>query len=82
MAKFYVLQSAKVPDSKISKHQNEAFDEALKNQMINILEENPSIAQRELAKVLRISKASVQRIMSVLGSQGKMERVGGRRYGH
>ena len=82
MVKFYALQNGKVSDSKVPKHQNEALGEALKNRMIKALEENPSIAQRELAKVLGISRASVQRMMSVLGSQGKIERVGGRRYGH
>ena len=86
MVKFYALQSAKISDSKVPKHQNaalgEALDEALKNQMINILEENPSIAQRDLAKVLGISRASVQRMMSILAKQGKIERVGGKRYGH
>ena len=86
MVKFNALQSAKVPDSKAPKHQNEALseslDEALEKQMIKILKENPGVAQRDIAKALGISRASVQRIMSVLVSRGIIERIGGKRYGH
>ena len=86
MVKFYALQSAKVSDSKVPKHQNEALgealDEALKKRIIKILKENPDISQRDIAKVLGSSRASVQRTMAILVKQGKIERVGGKRYGH
>ena len=86
MVKFRALQSAIVSDSKVPKHHNEALgealDEALKNQILKILQENPSITQKDIVQSLEISRASVQRIMTALVKQGKIERINGKRYGH
>ena len=69
-------------DPKVPKHHNEALDEALKNQILKILQENPSITQKDIVQSLEISRASVQRIMTALVKQGKIERINSKRYGH
>ena len=86
MVKFRALQSAIVSDPKVPKHHNEALgealDEALENQILKILQENPSITQKDIVQSLEISRASVQRMMTALVKQGKIERINGKRYGH
>ncbi len=86
MVKFHALQSAKVPDSKVPKHQNEALDEALNEALEKklkiILKDNPNITQEDIVKALEVSRATIQRMMKTLKEQGKIERIGGKRYGH
>ncbi len=86
MVRFHALQSAKVPDSKVPKHQNEALDEALNEALEKklkiILKDNPNITQEDIVKALEVSRATIQRMMKTLKEQGKIERIGGKRYGH
>ena len=78
MVKFTALQSAKVPDSKAPKPQ----DDALENRMLIVLKENPKIKQMDLVAELNTSRATVQRLMKELVDSGKIERKGGKRYGY
>lgn len=86
MVKFNALQSAIVTDSKVLKHQNEALDEALDEalelKLIKIIKNNPRITQGDIVKASDSSRATVQRMMKSLTEQGKIERIGGKRYGH
>lgn len=81
--------AAKVEHSqnfKNPKHQNEALDdalnEALENKIIAEIKNNPNVKQEDLIKMLNVSRASVQRSMKILQVNGRIQRVGGKRYGH
>lgn len=50
--------------------------------MINVLQKKPKITQNQLAKLFNVSSRSLQRRMDELKSAGRIERVGGKRYGH
>ena len=82
MVKFNALQSAKVSNSKDSKHQNEALAEALEKKLMRVLKDNPHITQGDIVKMLDTSRATVQRMTKTLVEQGKIERIGGKRYGY
>lgn len=45
-------------------------------------DENSTIRQDDLAQVLGISRASVQRAIYLLKDKKKISRVGGKRFGH
>lgn len=64
------------------KHQNEALDEALGNKILCEIMKNSTIRQDDLAQVLGISRASVQRAIYLLKDKKKISRVGGKRFGH
>lgn len=73
--------SAKVEpsqSSKNSKHQNEALD----NRIIAEIRNDLSVKQEDLIKKLNVSRASVQRSMKKLQTSGRIQRMGGKRYGH
>ena len=82
MVKFAALQSAKVPDSKAPKPQDIALNDALENRMLIVLKENPKIKQMDLVAELNTARVTVQRLMKSLTDSGKIERKGGKRYGH
>lgn len=72
--------------SKKPKHQNEALDdalnEALENRIIAEIKNSPNVKQEDLIKILDVSRASVQRSMKILKANGRIQRVGGKRFGH
>lgn len=80
-AKIESSQSFKNP-----KHQNEALDdalnEALENKIIAEIKNDPNVKQDDLIKILNVSRASVQRSMKNLQTKGRIQRVGGKRFGH
>jgi len=82
MVKFTALQSAKVPDSKAPKPQDDALDDALESRLLIVLKGNPKIKQMDLVAELNTSRATVQRLMKELVDSGKIERKGGKRYGY
>lgn len=79
---FKALQSALIEHSKAPKHQSDVLDDVLEEQMINVLQKKPKITQTQLAKLFNVSSRSLQRRMDELKSAGRIERVGGKRYGH
>lgn len=81
--------AAKIKPDKISKnpkHQNDALDdaldEALASKILKEITNNPNVKQEDLIKTLGISRASVQRSMKNLQLNGRIVRVGGKRFGH
>ena len=80
-AKVEPSQSFKNP-----KHQNEALDdalnEALEERIIAEIKNDPSVKQEDLIKKLNVSRASVQRSMKNLQTSGRIQCMGGKRYGH
>ena len=90
---FTALQSALIKEdkekeegSKAPKHQSAkahgALEDTLAFDIIKILKDNPAISQDEIAKALNTTRRIVQRVMNSLKSSGRIERVGGKRYGH
>lgn len=84
--KFIAAKVKPSQSSKNPKHQNEALDdalsEALDNRIIAEIKNDPSVKQEDLIKKLNVSRASVQRSMKNLKTSGRIQRVGGKRYGH
>lgn len=87
---FTALQSALIKEDKekeeAPKHQSAkaygALEDTLAFDIIKILKDNPAISQDEIAKALNTTRRIVQRVMNSLKSSGRIERVGGKRYGH
>ena len=50
--------------------------------IIEILKEEPDISQEALAERLGSTRRIIQKYISVLKEAGRIERVGGKRYGH
>jgi len=86
MVKFKALQSAKVSDSKISKHQSTAdfgaLDDVLVQKILEVLRRKPEISQGEMAEELGTTRRVIQKKMGLLKEAGCIERIGGKRYGH
>lgn len=68
------------------KHQdealNEALGEALEKRLLWVISNHPKITQKDIVKEIGTSRATVQRMMKLLMDQGKIERVGGKRFGY
>lgn len=83
---FKALESALVDDSKALKHQStkniSALEGAMVQKVIESLQDNPSLSQEELAKKLGITRRVVQKYTKALQEDGRIERIGGKRYGH
>ncbi len=67
--------------SKAPKLTKNALGKALENQVIELMKEKPSITQLEIAKHLELSRTKVQSVIRELLNSGKVERIGGKRYG-
>jgi len=83
---FPALKSALIDQPKAPKHQNTdkhgALDDAMVLRIIEILKEEPDISQEALADRLGSTRRIIQKHISVLKEAGRIERVGGKRYGH
>ena len=86
MVKFHALQSAKVPSSKEPKHQSTAdfgaLDDLLVQKILEVLRNKPGISQSEMAEELGTTRRVIQKKTTLLKEAGRIERVGGKRYGH
>lgn len=86
MVKFTALQSAKVPDSKTPKDQNEPLDEPmeqpLEEKILQVICKTPNCTYDTLAELFGVSRSTVKRTVKLLAEQGKIERKGGKRYGY
>lgn len=65
-----------------SKASNEALDAALEMRLLNLLEEQPKLTQKEMIVILDTSRATLQRLMKELENDQRIERKGGKRYGY
>jgi len=50
--------------------------------IIEILKEQPDISQEALGENLGVTRRVVQKYINALKESGRIERVGGKRYGH
>ena len=50
--------------------------------IIEKLKEQPDISQEELGESLGVTRRVVQKYINVLKEAGRIERVGGKRFGH
>lgn len=86
MVEFNALQSAIVDDDKVPKYQSTvdfgALEDALVQRIIDVLQVSPEISQEGLADELGTTRCVIQKKITILKNMGKIERVGGKRYGH
>ena len=72
--------------SKAPKHQSTKDDGALEDAMvlkvIEVLKEQPDISQEMLGERLGTSRRVVQRYINTLKGTGRIERIGGKRFGY
>lgn len=83
---FKALPSALIDQPKAPKHQSTkkhgALDDAMLLRIIEMLKEQPDISQEALGERLGITRRVVQKHIDALKKAGRIERVGGKRYGH
>ena len=83
---FLALKSALIDQPKAPKHQNTekhgALDDAMVLRIIEILKEQPDISQEALGENFGVTRRVVQKYINALKEAGRIERVGGKRYGH
>lgn len=83
---FKALKSALIEPPKASKVHNDPIDEPLENllenRIIQEIKNNPKITYDELSKALKVSRSTVKRTMMKLIQEVRVERIGGKRYGH
>ena len=83
---FPALKSALIDQPKAPKHQNKdkhgALDDAMVLRIIDILKEQPDISQNALGESLGVTRRVVQKYTNALKETGRIERVGGKRFGH
>lgn len=84
--RFAALQSALIGQPKApipqSDSSNVALDDALALRILDVLIEEPTVSQADLAEKLGVTRRTIQRKMEELQQAGRIERVGGKRYGH
>lgn len=88
--RFQALESALIDQSKTQKRQNVkmskrqggVLDDVLVDRIMETLRKNPKITQVRLASALDVSPCTLQRKMDELRAAGKIERMGGKRYGY
>jgi biotin operon repressor len=61
---------------------NGALEGAMVLRIIEILKEEPDISQEALADKIGSTRRIIQKYIKVLKESGRIERVGGKRYGH
>ena len=83
---FKALQSALIDQPKAPKHQstkeNSSLESTIVLRVIEIMREKPDISQDALGQELGITRRVVQKYVNKLKKDGRIERVGGKRYGH
>ena len=83
---FTALKSALIDQPKAPKHQNSekhgALDDAMVLRIIEKLKEQPDISQEALGESIGVTRRVVQKYINALKEAGRIERVGGKRYGH
>ena len=83
---FPALKSALIDQPKAPKHQNKdkhgALDDAMVLRIIEKLKEQPDISQEALGESIGVTRRVIQKYINALKEVGRIERVGGKRYGH
>ena len=83
---FPAFKSALIDQPKAPKHQNKdkhsALDDAMVLRIIEKLKEQPDISQNALGESLGVTRRVEQKYTNPLNEAGRIECVGGKRYGH
>ena len=82
MLKFNALQSAKVPESIVTKNQDVTKDVTKVMEILALLREDASMTTTEMAQRLSVNRRTIQRELEKLKKKNCIERKGGRRYGY
>lgn len=83
MVVFKALQNAIVDDFKLPNGSLDgSLDGSLENKLILLLKQNPKIKIADVANELDIGERSCYRLFEKLKAKGKIERIGGKRYGY
>lgn len=84
--RFHALKRALIDQAKAPKHQSTESDGALEGAMereiLEILKTEPNISQETLGKRLGTTRRVIQKNINRLKAADRIERVGGKRYGH
>lgn len=84
--KFTAAKVEHSPKFKNPKHHDDVLDDALDdvlgNRILGEIRKEPSLIQSDLANMLNVSLPSIQRAMDRLKKDGRIARVGGKRFGH
>lgn len=56
---------------------DDGLDVGLDDRMMNLVEANPNITQKEMPDILLVSKRTVERVFKNLVNHHKIERIGG-----
>ena len=83
---FKALQSALIKDSNDPKDRpdtlGDTLNDTLADTIISLLQKNPKITQEEIAKASKASIPTIKRAMKILSDTGRINRIGGKRYGY
>lgn len=79
---FKALSKALFKETKAPKHQSTKAPSALEDNIITQIRSDPNISQAELADILGVSRRIIQKLMNELKNSGRIQRVGGKRFGH
>ena len=84
--RFHALESALIDQPKVPKGQsakeNGTLDDTLALKIIEIVRRNPGITLDQLSLEAGIARRTLTRHMSMLKEAGRIERIGGKRFGH
>ena len=76
------LEDIMVKLSLKAKGQNGTLDGTLDEKVLAVIRENPRLTQSQIAVLAGCSERTMKRVMKSMLESGKIERVGGRRYGY
>ena len=83
---FRALESALIDQPKVPKSQsakeNGTLDDTLALRIIEIIRSTPNITLDQLSAEAGIARRTLARYMSVLKESGRIERLGGKRFGY
>ena len=80
--RFKALEKALIDQPKAPKDQADTLADTLPDSIITLLKSNPQMTQGEIAEATKVSVPSIKRTMKILSDNGKIVRIGGKRYGH
>ena len=80
--RFAALQSALTDEPKAPIRQVGGIDGGLAGRIEEVVRDNPSISQNEMAEILNVPLRTIQRTIGIMKESGRIARVGGNRYGH
>lgn len=76
------LTAVSISDKQFSKLDSKAEDTALKIKIVEYLQNQPAATQKELQEAFNETRTHIQKNMRELVNEGKIERKGGKRFGH